>query len=64
MIKGYGTWWKGEDFKLKGFLKGQNAEYFEKSKGCQPVSHFNLTLKSHKECIRPQLNTFMEGPFM
>ena len=30
-IKGYGTWRKGEDFQLKGFLKGKNAEYFGKS---------------------------------
>ena len=41
---------KGEDFQLKGFLKGQDAEYFEESKGYQPVSHFSVTLKSHKEC--------------
>ena len=41
---------KGEDFQLKGFLKGQDAEYFEESKGYQPVSHFSVTLKSQKEC--------------
>ena len=50
-IKGYVIRRKGEGFKLKGFLEGKNAEYFEKSKGCQPVSHFTVTLKSHKECI-------------
>ena len=49
-IKGYVTRRKGEGFQLKGFLKGENAEYFGKSKGCPPVNHFSATLINHKEC--------------
>ena len=37
---------KGDGFQIKGFPKGQNAEYFGKLKGCSPVGHLNS-----KKCV-------------
>ena len=43
---------KGEPFQIKGFTKGENAEFFRKIKGFSPVNHFGFTLICQAECTQ------------
>ena len=49
-LKGYGGLDKGEPFQIKGFTKGENAEFFGKIKGFSPVNHFGFTLICQARC--------------
>ena len=56
-LKGYGGLDKGEPFQIKGFTKGENAEFFGKIKGFSPVNHFGFTLICQAMCIlEPLIN--------
>ena len=51
-LKGDGGLDKGESFQIKGFTKGENAEFLGKIKGFSPVNHFGFTLICQARCIR------------
>ena len=51
-LKGDGGLDKGESFQIKGFTKGENADFFGKIKGFSPVNHFSFTLICQAKCIR------------
>ena len=56
-LKGDGGLDKGESFQIKGFTKGENAEFFGKIKGSSPVNKLSLTLVSQFECMSKTAKT-------
>ena len=53
---------KGEPFQIKGFTKGENAEFFGKIKGFSPVNHFGFTLICQARC-KPNMTSIVDDPW-